>query len=203
MEYFREMPIESWTCNKVCAYYKNDPRYKDKNTREILHEIRNDLKIFNEGKFYEPSLHEKATEILNNWKPYTRNLKRMDKRSKIRAKQDKLVKQLAKLDNDQAKLGNNQAELCSDQTKQDQRQDDISTYIDIEKIVNPILNCTDNLKSEFRTQIIKLYHYPDNDDWQFQYNTISIAKNLLEAEQHLNQAQQVLLGSSLSFNNQT
>ena len=38
-------------------------------------------------------------------------------------------------------------------------------------------------------QVIKLYHYPDNDDWQFQYNTINIAKNLLEAKQHLNQAQ--------------
>ncbi|CAI2161448.1 16886_t:CDS:2 [Funneliformis geosporum] len=175
MEYFRDMPTESWTCNKVCAYYKNDPRHKDKDLREILSEIKNDLKVFNEEKIYDPSLHKKATEILNNWKVcgftcyvpslsgqtteiillfasdrslkiavvlYTRNIKRVDKRAKIRAKQDKFAKKLAKLGNDQVKLSN-------DQAKKDQQNstDDISTYVDIEKIVNLISNCTDNLNS--------------------------------------------------------
>ena len=33
-----------------------------------MHQIKNDLKIFNKGTNYDLSLHEKATDILNNWK---------------------------------------------------------------------------------------------------------------------------------------
>lgn len=56
---------------------------------------------------------------------------------------------------------------------------------------------SDELKPEFWAQVLKLYHYPDENNWKFQYDTISTAKRYLKAEKYLSQAQHALLGSHI------
>ncbi|CAB5141518.1 unnamed protein product [Rhizophagus irregularis] len=53
---------------------------------------------------------------------------------------------------------------------------------------------------EFWAQVLKLYHYPDENNWKFQYDTISTAKRYLKAEKYLSQAQHALLVSRLKYN---
>ncbi|CAI2165958.1 1375_t:CDS:1, partial [Funneliformis geosporum] len=66
----------------------------------------------------------------------------------------------------------------------------------IEKIVSPMNKCTNDLKSEFRIQTIKLYFFSENDDWNYKYDAVSKAKRYLKAECYLTRAQEILLGSS-------
>ncbi|CAB5193137.1 20705_t:CDS:2 [Rhizophagus irregularis] len=47
----------------------------------------------------------------------------------------------------------------------------IDDDIDKERILDPIIKCSNELKSEFRTQIIKLYYYLDEDDWNRKENS--------------------------------
>ncbi|CAB4383676.1 uncharacterized protein OCT59_003533 [Rhizophagus irregularis] len=62
--------------------------------------------------------------------------------------------------------------------------------------------CTNDLKTEFRIQTIKLYLCPENDDWDYKYDAVSKAKRYLKAERHLTRAQEILLGSSTCKTNQ-
>ncbi|CAG8663224.1 5160_t:CDS:2 [Rhizophagus irregularis] len=50
---------------------------------------------------------------------------------------------------------------------------------------------------QLSTGFLKLYHYPDENNWKFQYDTISTAKRYLKAEKYLSQAQHALLGSHI------
>jgi hypothetical protein len=81
------------------------------------------------------------------------------------------------------------------QAKQEAKQQDqnsiIDDDIDKERILYPVIKCSSKLR-EFRTQIIKLYNYPDENDWNFQFNTFNTAKKILKAERYLNKAHQVL-----------
>ncbi|CAB4408107.1 unnamed protein product [Rhizophagus irregularis] len=62
--------------------------------------------------------------------------------------------------------------------------------------------CTNDLKTEFRIQTIKLSLCPENDDWGYKYDAVSKAKRYLKAERHLTRAQEILLGSSTCKTNQ-
>ena len=76
--------------------------------------------------------------------------------------------------------------------KQQNQNSIIDDDINKERALDPVIKCSNELKSEFRTQVLKLYYYPDEDDWNFQFNTINNAKKILKAERYLNKAHQVL-----------
>lgn len=66
--------------------------------------------------------------------------------------------------------------------KQHDKNSIIDNDINKERALDPVVKCTNELKSEFRTQVLKLYYYPDKDDWNFQFNTINNAKKILKME---------------------
>ncbi|RGB25209.1 hypothetical protein C1646_821157 [Rhizophagus diaphanus] len=141
-----------------------------------------DLRHFSK-KELKPHLREKAKNILDNWDVSIELVNQKVLSITIRKRVALLYFQVPGLRSAGSKWTRS-TKRTEKRAKQRENSDDINIER-IEKIVSPMTKCTNNLKTEFRIQTIKLYLCPENDDWDYKYDTVSKAKGYLKAEHQL------------------